>query len=410
MIRPALLTATMTTALGLFELSALAQEAPRSFDEQIGFLSDERFEAAREAFEEIETPESGLGVHFNARSCAECHLPPGDGRLPGGSGPITELRAGFNAANERFVAAPGGTLITTSATAGATPEIRLLADGHDVRDRFLTPSLFGAGLVEAVADDDLRRVARDQERRTRGRIQGLVREVPILEAPGQTAVGRFGWAAQHASLLSFSADAYRNEMGITSPLQPDDHTLLGNPVDDGVADPEDTGGAFGEDVELFADFMRALSAPPRLASEDDREIRSGLRVFESIGCDTCHVPELRTAGTGTLLHGGTFRVPRALGRKRFHPYADFLLHDIGTGPDILREGLPAEARHRVRTAALWGLGTRVANDEALLHDGSAQTIVDAIMRHGNSAAREAEAFEGLAEEDRANLLLFLESL
>jgi len=79
-------------------------------------------------------------------------------------------------------------------------------------------------------------------RRSDGRIQGIVREVPILEAPGRTAIGRFGWAAQHASLLSFSADAYRNEMGVTSPLQPNDNTLLGDPVDDGVPDPEDTGG------------------------------------------------------------------------------------------------------------------------------------------------------------------------
>ena len=64
-------------------------------------------------------------------------------------------------------------------------------------------------------------------------------------------------------------------MGITSPLQPDDNTLLGNPVDDGVADPEDTGGTFGEDVELFTDFMRALSAPPRLASENDEIFEGG---------------------------------------------------------------------------------------------------------------------------------------
>ena len=85
--------------------------------------------------------------------------------------------------------------------------------------------------------DELRRIARDQADDSDGRIRGLIREVPILEAPGKTAVGRFGWAAQHASLLSFSADAYRTEMGITSPLALNDNTLLGDPVDDGVADP-----------------------------------------------------------------------------------------------------------------------------------------------------------------------------
>src|SRR5437764_904716 len=39
-------------------------------------------------------------------------------------------------------------------------------------------------------------------------------------ATGERRVGRFGWKAQHATLLAFSADAYRNEMGITNDLFP----------------------------------------------------------------------------------------------------------------------------------------------------------------------------------------------
>ena len=295
------------------------------------------------------------------------------------------------------------------AVGGATTESDALDAGHDVRDLFLTSSLFGVGFVESVADEDLRDIARDQERRSNGRIRGFVREVRVLEAPGQTAVGRFGWAAQQASLLSFAADAYRNEMGITSPLQPDDNTFLGNPVDDGVADPEDTGGMFGEDVERFVDFLRALATPPRIPG-DERELARGSRVFEQIGCAECHVPELETVRAGTMLHGGTYRVPRALGNKRFHPYGDYLLHDVGTGPAGLREGLSPEARGRIRTAALWGLGTRLANGERLLHDASAATLEDAILRHRNTAAAEAEAFEDLDTEDLERLLGFLRSL
>ncbi len=396
-----------TTAPGV---GVRADDAPRSFEEHNGLLSAERFEEARRAFEEIETPATGLGTHFNETSCAGCHAAPGDGRLPGGSGPITELRAGFIDARNRFVPAPGGTLITTRAVGDATPEIRELADSQNVRDRFITPSLFGAGFVECVADDELRKIARDQERRSNGRIRGFVREVPVLEAPGEMAVGRFGWAAQHASLISFAADAYRNEMGITSSLVPDDNTFLGNPTDDGIADPEDTGGTFGEDVERFADFMRALSAPPGRPAEDDREIERGFKVFESMGCDACHVPELETAKRGERLHGGTFRVPRALGNQKFHPYGDFLLHDVGTGPNILREGLPPEARGMVRTAALWGIGTRLTNGERLLHDGSARGLEDAISRHANTAAPEADKFRRLNERDRTRLLEFLRSL
>jgi len=288
-----------------------------------------------------------------------------------------------------------------------------LPDSENVRDRFITPSLFGAGFVECVADETLRRIAREQATQSGGRIRGLVREVPILEAPGKTGVGRFGWAAQHASLLSFSADAYRNEMGITSPLEPKDNTFFGQPVDDGVADPEDTGGKFGEDVELFTDFMRALSAPPRLlpsGQKEREEIEEGFKVFKSIGCAVCHLPELVTAKTGSLVNGGSFRVPEALGNKRFHPYGDFLMHDIGTGPNILREGMPPEAGKKVRTAALWGMGARLANADPLLHDGSARTLEEAVQRHKNSAAQEAEKFQRLPERERTRLLKFLRSL
>src|SRR5262245_50817679 len=229
--RTANFVALSAFVLACFCSTAWTQDAPGSFELQNGFLPQKTFDAAKQAFEEVQTPAAGLGVHFNETSCAHCHLaPPGARRLAGGSGPITELRAGYLARTNEFVPAPGGTLITTKALEGVAPEVNLLSSSQNIRDRFITTSLFGLGFVECVADDVFRRVARDQAKRSDGRIQGVVREVPILEAPGRTAVGRFGWAAQHASLLSFSADAYRNEMGVTSPLQPDDNTVLGNPV------------------------------------------------------------------------------------------------------------------------------------------------------------------------------------
>jgi CxxC motif-containing protein (DUF1111 family) len=390
-----------------------AQEAPQSFESQNKLLSQKQFLQARAAFERVLTPATGLGIHFNETSCAGCHVAAGAKGLPGGSGPITEIRAGYLGQNKEFIPAPGGTLITTRAVGNATPEIKALSNSQSTRDRFITPSLFGAGFVECLADDVLRRIARDQADDSDGRIRGLIREVPILEAPGKTAVGRFGWAAQHASLLSFSADAYRNEMGITSPLALNDNTLLGDPVDDGVADPEDTGGRFGEDVELFANFMRALSAPPRLLPGDRKEreeVEEGFKVFKSTGCAACHLPELVTASEGAWVSGRAFRVPKALGNKKFHPYGDFLLHDIGTGPTILREGMPPEFSGRIRTAALWGIGTRLVNGEPLLHDGSARSLEDAIQRHKNSAAREAERFQRLRERERTRVLKFLRSL
>jgi len=407
------LVAVLTIALMALSADGCPQEAPQSFVLQNGLLSQQQFDAAQEAFEEVETPQRGLGVHFNESSCLGCHAPPSDRGLPGGSSPVTELRAGHLGGASEFIPAPGGTLITAKAVGEAIPEVNALPDSENVRDRFITPSLFGAGFVECVADETLWRIAREQATQSGGRIRGLVREVPILEAPEKTGVGRFGWAAQHASLLSFSADAYRNEIGITSPLEPKDNTFLGQPVDDGVADPEDTGGKFGEDVELFTDFMRALSAPPRLlpsGQKEREEIEEGFKVFKSLGCAVCHLPELVTAKTGSLVNGGAFRVPKALGNKRFHPYGDFLLHDIGTGPNILREGMPPEARKKVRTAALWGMGSRIASGDPLLHDGSARTLEEAVQRHKNSAAQEAEKFQRLSEKERTRLLKFLRSL
>jgi len=390
-----------------------SQEAIQSFESQNGFLTQQQFLEAQRAFEEVQTPQRGLGIHFNETSCAACHIAPGPKRLPGGSGPVTEIRAGFLGANNEFFPAPGGSLITTRALGNATPEIKALSDKQNVRDRFITISLFGAGFVEAVADEDFRRIQRKQANDSDGRIRGVIREVPVLEAPGTTGVGRFGWAAQHTSLLSFSADAYRNEMGITSSLAPNDNTLLGDPVNDGVADPENTGKEFGVNVELFASFMRALGAPPRLLPADKKErneIEEGLDVFKSVGCASCHLPEMVTADEGALVNGRTFRVPKALGNKKFHPYADFLLHDIGTGPTILREGMPPESRGKIRTAALWGLGTKLVNSEPLLHDGTAPTLEEAISRHKNTAAAEVEKFRRLSERDRTRLVKFLRSL
>src|SRR5262249_22549877 len=134
------------------------------------------------------------------------------------------------------------------------------------------------------------------------------------------------------------------------------------------------------------------------------------KVFRSTGCSACHISEMETASEGTLINGKTFRVPKALANKKFHPYGDFLLHDIGTGPTILREGMPVEARGKIRTSPLWGLGTKLVANEPLLHDGRSRTLEDAILNHKNTAAQEADAFRRLPERDRTRLLKFLRSL
>jgi CxxC motif-containing protein (DUF1111 family) len=55
---------------------------------------------------------------------------------------------------------------------------------------------------------------------------------------------------------------------------------------------------------------------------------------------------------------------------------------------------------------LWGLRFR----RPLLHDGSAATPEAAVRRHGNEAAASARAFLALSDDERRDLLAFLQSL
>ena len=232
-------------------------------------------------------------------------------------------------------------------------------------------------------------------------MRGQMINVPVFEAPGQTRIGRFGWKGQQASLVSFSADAYLNEMGITSPLQPDENTSNGNRVpDDRILDDE------GSDVELFALFMCSLKAPPRNADlADAPDANAGSQIFDQIGCSVCHTRSMVTAEPETPINGGALLVSRALGNKRIQPFGDFLLHDIGTGDGIVQNG-GQSTRNKVRTAPLWGLHARTR----FMHDFLSHSIDDAIQRHNNQADGARGAFNGLSRTDQRRLMAFLRSL
>lgn len=373
-------------------------EAPTGFDNQPNGLVDQAtFDADRATFDEQEEIDEGLGPVYNARSCGECHANP----VSGGHSQVTELRAGhFN--GHSFVDAPGGSLISDRAIDALIQE-RIPA-GNEVRTLRLSPSLFGLGFVEAVDDQTLADLARAQFFFSGGRISGQVIRVPVAEAGGALRVGRFGWKNQNSSLVSFSADAYLNEMGITSPLQPTENTSNGNSVAafDTVADPEDS----GDDVEKFAEFIRATKAPPRdaaLAGTPDALV--GAQLFNQVGCNVCHTRTLTTAPAGTVINAGQFIVPDALGNKIIHPFSDFLLHDVGTGDGIVQNGGPF-SRTKVRTAPLWGMRVRTR----LMHDGLSLTPRDAILRHDGEARFVINNFRGLSDQQRNQLLIFLRSL
>jgi CxxC motif-containing protein (DUF1111 family) len=350
-----------------------------------------------EALEEFTGPEGitdGVGPVFNAVGCGDCHLVPSIG----GFSQIVEKRAGLWD-GVRFTEHPGGSLIHDRALDPSIQE-RVLDDRYNVIAFRATISAFGDGFVEAIDNRTLAAIAARQPQSVRGQLI----EVPVLEAPGSRSVGRFGWKDQHASLVSFSADAYLNEMGITSPLEPVENTSNGDDVatHDGVPEPDDE----GVDVELFALFMRSLKAPPPDAARAATfNARAGRQLFDRVGCNTCHQPTIITAPPGTVINGGALRVADALGNKIIHPFSDYLLHDIGTGDGIVQNGGPS-TRNKVRTAALWGLRSR----GRFMHDGLSLSLEDAIARHGGQASFARRAYQELRRSDRQRVIDFLMSL
>ena len=291
-------------------------EAPSGFDSMTnGFVNQGAFDADRLVFEERDTIAQGLGPVYNAEGCSECHSNP----VTGSASQVGVVRAGvFDGTH--FYEPPGGSLMPDRAIDAAIQAH--VYGGSNVRTFRLSLNTLGDGFVEAIADDTLQHIAAQQARQSDGDIHGEAILVDVLEAPGTQRVGRFGWKTQHASLLSFSGDAYRNEVGITNPLVPTETTPNGQSVAafDTVPDPEDNGG----DIAAFTEFMRASKVPPRdtvLAAT--AAAQSGERLFGNAGCGTCHVATLTTAPAGTVINGGTFTIPPALGNKIIHPYSDF---------------------------------------------------------------------------------------
>ncbi|HTQ79022.1 MAG TPA: di-heme oxidoredictase family protein, partial [Thermoanaerobaculia bacterium] len=365
------------------------------------FETQAQMDLDRAHFDEFETIADGLGPVYNAQACRECHQNP----VSGATSQVTELRAGRTDANGNFVDRPGGSLNNDRAINAAIQE--RVAGLDTVVDLRSSLNILGDGFVEAIADSTFTTIRNGQP----SGLKGQIINVPLSEAPGQTRVARFGWKNQQASLLSFAADAYLNEMGITSPLQPTENTSNGASVAayDTVADPEDPATVAdpqGTDVNAFTRFMRSTKVPPRdtvVAATSDSI--AGASLFNSIGCNICHVTQIQTAPTGTVVNGGKFTIPAALGDKIIHPYSDFMLHDVGTGDGIVQNGGQSTA-FKLRTPPLWGLRTRAR----FMHDLYNVTRNNAILRHTNEAEPVIDNYIFLSTTQQNQIITFLNSL
>ena len=379
---------------------AAPTEAPTGFDLLTnGMVDAPRFAAALEEFTGPEGPADGLGPVFNGAGCAECHATP----IIGGSSQVVERRAG-NWNGTTFTEHPGGSLIQDRSL---FPELQeRVLPGNNVIAFRASLSILGLGFVEAIDSNTIAAIAQSQPAAVRGQLI----QVPILESAGASRVGRFGWKNQQASLLSFSADAYSNEMGISDAAPPA-----------GAVEqrPRAAGGHRSRSpVSRVSPTTRQRRHPAvrRLHARDqgaaarrhrrrDQDSRRGETLFASVGCASCHTPTIVTAPAGTAINGGAFTVPAALGNKLIHPFSDFLLHDVGTGDGIVQNGGP-QTRNKLRTVPLWGLRAR----GRFMHDGLSQSFPDAIARHAGQATTSRGNFNALSAADRNRVLLFLSSL
>ncbi|MSV29372.1 MAG: hypothetical protein EXQ52_11630 [Bryobacterales bacterium] len=396
----ALAATVILGSMGVWLANAQPGPPPPRFGSPLPGLTDaelRRFDAGREDFLEVEEEKDGLGPFFNGTSCGACHSQP----ATGGGSHVTVLRAG-RGDGPGGPGGPGGPFIAPSLTSVihsfANPGTRCQPSvpvNANVTARRLSIPLFGDGLIEAIPDATilaLEEAGRRHEDGTRGRAARI-----IDAASKQPRVGKFGWKSQHATLLAFSADAYRTEMGITSDVFPGEtgagFTLEQLAGCDQVTDPEDKADpATGRRaIDRFEDFIRMLAPLPR--EPGNEQVRAGEGVFTRIGCAVCHVPVLQTGGNANPVFN----------QKPVPLYSDLLLHDIG-GSDGIAE---ADARpNEIRTTPLWGLRFR----KLQWHDGRSLSTEDAVRRHDRESRRSRDRFQNLSREDRQALLAFLDSL
>ncbi|MFZ5635186.1 MAG: di-heme oxidoredictase family protein [Pseudomonadota bacterium] len=348
-----------------------------------------QFATGLSEFNNVEDAAAGLGPIFNDRSCVACHGRPAVG---GGSG-IRVTRFGRTVAGAFDpLDSLGGSLLQRLSIDPLVREV-VPTEATIVAQRQSTP-LFGLGLIEAIPDEAILYNAERQRSLGLNGVPSLV----VDPVSGRTRIGRFGWKAQQATILAFSADAYLNEMGITNRVFPLENAPNGNATllarFDRVLDPEDTPDPVSgkTDFEVAADFMRLLGPPPRL--QYTPSALQGRESFSAIGCSGCHTPQM-TTGLNDV---------QALNFKAVYLYSDLLLHDMGSLGDGIAQGTAGP--RDMKTAPLWGLRA----SGPYLHDGRALTVDAAIQAHDGEAAPSRDRYRQLDATARQQLLEFLGSI
>jgi CxxC motif-containing protein (DUF1111 family) len=384
-----------------------------------------------------DTDADGLGPVFNRKSCSDCHVNNGRGQAPRNSvATVQSMLVRISVPNEasehqRPKPVPSyGNQIQDRAIAGVAPEARIrvhwqesagtFADGSSYalrrprlelsefgfgpmpgNTRFsarVANPLIGLGLLELIPDQTLLQIA-DPDDHDRDGISGRVNRVGSPDGADST-IGRFGWKASSASLLSQNAAATRDDIGITNVIFPDENCRTAQRECD-AAVSHDGVEMSPELLELLTVYTRWL-AVPRQRGAANPDVNRGFDLFVEMGCGSCHVP--------TLVTGEDPDAPE-LSAQIIHPFTDLLLHDMGEGlsdgrPDFLATG------KEWRTAPLWGIGLteKVSGHTEFLHDGRARSLEEAILWHGGEAQLSRDRYRSSNAQQRSLLLVFLNSL
>ncbi len=435
-----------------FDATAFSQpSANMAFERQLDFrVGDGIFRKLWVPSPSSTKSSDGLGPLLNARGCQSCHLRDGRGRPPELSEaatsmvlrlsipPQTEADRQALATYLRAVTpeptyggqlqnfSVNGLLAEGRMTIAYTEHPVTLADGEVVRlrkPRFgitelnygpmhrqtmisprVAPPMIGLGLLEMIPEDALLRNA-DPEDADGDGIAGRPNRVRS-HAEGRAAIGRFGWKAGMPTVADQVADAFANDLGLSSYLVPASHgdctpaqkACLALSTGD---DPREKVEVPRKMFDLVVFYARNLAVPAQRSPNDPAVLR-GQALFSSAGCSTCHVPSFVT---------GSDPARPEQSAQRIFPYTDLLLHDMGEG--LADERPEGEANGRQwRTAPLWGIGlTRtVSGHDFMLHDGRARGALEAILWHGGEAEAARARVQRMSRAERADLLAFIQSL
>lgn len=362
-------------------------------------LSDPSDDKPSVFFDDMVAARKGLaGSAYNAQSCNTCHVHNAGALLPPLGKPVhtTLLRLNDPKSPHGIQLQTDGDDSEGTVTIARyeTHEVKLddgtavelskpifHVDGKpaDAISPRTPPAIIGAGLLEAIPEKTILKLAQSSSGEAR-RVAGKI--------------GRFGWKAGQPTVNEQNKSALLEDMGVEE-LEP-------------------------SAMQELEAYVALLGLPPRTNPEHPDVVR-GEKVFHALNCNQCHTPFLKT---------GDSKFPE-LSNQHIQPFTDLLLHDMGEG---LSDNGSSPLASKWRTAPLWALkNKRHASDDQvkkfhsgdihvtyretqeaadqnviqLLHDGRARSLPEAILWHRGEAEASITSYKALSKEERAALEAYL---